>query len=128
MSAETEFLHQFQQLPVDEVQRIADKVELNHYKQILALEPPLQQCPICSHSITTAGVLRCGHVFCFACITDWLHRDYSCPLCRKMIVTDAHIVKVSSTLDDKLGAVVEHHVQYRSIIELEALSEMQSRN
>ncbi len=46
-------------------------------------------CKICFEDATTQGqarVTRCGHVFCFDCITKWTASGSSeCPLCRKAI-------------------------------------------
>lgn len=30
----------------------------------------------------TAVALDCNHVFCEECISEWLERDKTCPMCR----------------------------------------------
>jgi len=44
-----------------------------------------EECPVCQEGYSPAdevGVLRCGHCFHLACVTKWVHRSPSCPLCR----------------------------------------------
>ena len=47
------------------------------------IESPREHCPICMDTITTAGVIGCGHEFCFDCIHRWSNTENSCPLCKK---------------------------------------------
>jgi E3 ubiquitin-protein ligase RNF5 len=39
------------------------------------------KCPICLESLQQPVVTRCGHAFCWPCITEWLRRSNSCPVC-----------------------------------------------
>nr|VDD43562.1 unnamed protein product [Brassica oleracea]VDD43569.1 unnamed protein product [Brassica oleracea] len=42
-------------------------------------------CPICYESIANPGArigLECGHVYCKACIYQWIWRRTDCPTCR----------------------------------------------
>lgn len=41
-------------------------------------------CPICQDPIRSGVSLAvCGHVFCEECISEWLERDRTCPMCRR---------------------------------------------
>jgi hypothetical protein len=43
-----------------------------------------ESCVICqTERLTVSRRLRCGHCFCFRCITSWIHENPSCPLCRE---------------------------------------------
>ncbi|KAI8334677.1 WD40-repeat-containing domain protein [Chlamydoabsidia padenii] len=39
-------------------------------------------CPICKDVFTGAFVTRCGHSFCYSCITRHLDEQLNCPICR----------------------------------------------
>lgn len=39
------------------------------------------KCPICLESLQQPVVTHCGHVFCWPCISEWLRRSSSCPVC-----------------------------------------------
>lgn len=51
---------------------------------VLPAEPQRMKpnCPICIDVITECMALVCGHCFCKPCITAWLSRSNSCPICR----------------------------------------------
>lgn len=42
-------------------------------------------CPICYEKYANPVLLQCKHIFCEACITIWLDREQTCPLCRAKI-------------------------------------------
>ncbi|NWI53760.1 CHFR ligase, partial [Calyptomena viridis] len=45
-------------------------------------------CPICQDTRKdVASALPCQHRFCLGCILRWVHRNPSCPLCRRTIET-----------------------------------------
>jgi len=39
-------------------------------------------CAVCSHPMSDARNLRCGHVFCRSCALTWLFQRATCPTCR----------------------------------------------
>lgn len=42
-----------------------------------------QECHICLDTIQKPRKLICNHIYCDACITTWLTKNKSCPVCRK---------------------------------------------
>lgn len=58
--------------------------------QALAL-PPDELCPVCLDAMhemkngVLSRVRACGHTFCERCITRWLLRARSCPVCKMML-------------------------------------------
>ncbi|XP_029666413.1 RING finger and transmembrane domain-containing protein 2-like [Formica exsecta] len=45
-------------------------------------------CAICHEEYTTPVKLHCKHIFCETCVSTWLDRERSCPLCRASITDD----------------------------------------
>ncbi|XP_014228124.1 RING finger and transmembrane domain-containing protein 2 [Trichogramma pretiosum] len=45
-------------------------------------------CAICHEEYTLPVRLSCKHIFCEGCVTTWLDREKSCPLCRASITDD----------------------------------------
>ncbi|XP_014485183.1 PREDICTED: RING finger and transmembrane domain-containing protein 2-like isoform X2 [Dinoponera quadriceps] len=45
-------------------------------------------CAICHEKYSTPVRLHCKHIFCEMCISTWLDRERSCPLCRSSITDD----------------------------------------
>ncbi|XP_058810709.1 RING finger and transmembrane domain-containing protein 2-like isoform X2 [Phymastichus coffea] len=45
-------------------------------------------CAICHEEYSTPVRLYCNHIFCEGCVTTWLDRERSCPLCRASITDD----------------------------------------
>mmetsp|Transcript_61819 Transcript_61819/g.177936 ORF Transcript_61819/g.177936 Transcript_61819/m.177936 type:complete len:125 (+) Transcript_61819:236-610(+) len=44
-------------------------------------------CPICCTSMSNCELLRtiCGHLFHEGCLEKWLHRNPTCPVCRRCL-------------------------------------------
>lgn len=40
----------------------------------------------------------CGHMYCYACITDWMKKKPHCPQCRTKL-TKAKIIRIYPTLE-----------------------------
>ena len=48
-----------------------------------------ENCNIClESSIHETVILRCNHMFCYKCISEWFENDLICPTCRKDISND----------------------------------------
>ncbi|XP_015126106.1 E3 ubiquitin-protein ligase RNFT1 isoform X2 [Diachasma alloeum] len=45
-------------------------------------------CVICHEEYSTPVQLHCKHIFCEACVSIWLDRERTCPLCRSPITDD----------------------------------------
>uniref|UniRef100_A0A7N0VB30 RING-type domain-containing protein n=1 Tax=Kalanchoe fedtschenkoi TaxID=63787 RepID=A0A7N0VB30_KALFE len=42
-------------------------------------------CAICQEKIRTPILLRCKHIFCEDCVSEWFEREWTCPLCRALV-------------------------------------------
>jgi hypothetical protein len=55
-----------------------------------SLSPPMGSCPICWEQDEIAkSTLACGHSFHTACLSTWLARNPTCPLCRRVIAAES---------------------------------------
>ncbi|XP_072399935.1 uncharacterized protein [Diabrotica undecimpunctata] len=60
-------------------------------------------CTVCSELFIRGADIYftpCGHVFHFSCLTNWIKRTKSCPICRSS-VTEQNIYKVFFNIDDR---------------------------
>ncbi|KAJ7950147.1 RING finger and transmembrane domain-containing protein [Quillaja saponaria] len=42
-------------------------------------------CTICQEKMHVPILLRCKHIFCEDCVSEWFERERTCPLCRAMV-------------------------------------------
>lgn len=42
-------------------------------------------CAICQEKMHAPILLRCKHIFCEDCVSEWFERERTCPLCRALI-------------------------------------------
>ncbi|EOY34728.1 hypothetical protein QUC31_018284 [Theobroma cacao] len=45
-------------------------------------------CTICQEKMHAPILLRCKHIFCEDCVSEWFERERTCPLCRTLIKPD----------------------------------------
>ena len=50
-----------------------------------------EDCPICQVSPGN-GMSSCGHFFHVHCLYEWLNRNHTCPICRKIVFADLNII------------------------------------
>lgn len=54
-------------------------------------------CPICLQTIEDAFLTRCGHSFCYSCITTHLSNRNNCPSCGQYLTIDVLMPNVLLT-------------------------------
>ncbi|XP_051143698.1 uncharacterized protein LOC127260080 [Andrographis paniculata] len=42
-------------------------------------------CAICQEKMHSPIILRCKHIFCEDCVSEWFERERTCPLCRALV-------------------------------------------
>ncbi|XP_054791098.1 uncharacterized protein LOC129296536 [Prosopis cineraria] len=42
-------------------------------------------CAICQEKMHAPVLLRCKHIFCEECVSEWFERERTCPLCRALV-------------------------------------------
>ncbi|OIT03705.1 PREDICTED: RING finger and transmembrane domain-containing protein 2-like [Nicotiana attenuata] len=42
-------------------------------------------CAICQEKMNAPILLRCKHIFCEDCVSEWFDRERTCPLCRALV-------------------------------------------
>eukprot|EP01036_Dinobryon_divergens_P032354 gene32354-41920_t len=68
---------------------IQRRPEFGHYSTVEELNSPAFccDCPICFDSPLNKPItLGCNHSFCEVCISEWLDKEKSCPVCRSQVV------------------------------------------
>jgi peroxin-10 len=54
-----------------------------------------RKCTLCLEEMKDPAATQCGHVFCWACIGDWVREKPECPLCRRGVMAQ-HILPLRS--------------------------------
>ncbi|KAJ1424124.1 hypothetical protein B484DRAFT_451640 [Ochromonadaceae sp. CCMP2298] len=44
-----------------------------------------EECPICMELPSRPVTLDCNHAFCEVCISEWLNKEHTCPVCRAQV-------------------------------------------
>ncbi|KXG21658.1 RING finger and transmembrane domain-containing protein 2 isoform X2 [Sorghum bicolor] len=59
-----------------------------HYGSYATAEQVLaagDMCAICQEKMHVPVLLRCKHIFCEDCVSEWFERERTCPLCRALV-------------------------------------------
>ncbi|XWS56909.1 hypothetical protein CRYUN_Cryun09bG0126200 [Craigia yunnanensis] len=59
-----------------------------HYGSYASLEQVNEAgdlCAICQEKMQAPILLRCKHIFCEDCVSEWFERERTCPLCRAVV-------------------------------------------
>jgi hypothetical protein len=86
----------------------------------------LVTCSICNEILKSPLVSHCQHRFCSVCITQWLNKKSSCPICRNYLsitmmtndILSVNIINklaVKCCLSDKEGNACNHTTTYENI-------------
>jgi len=66
------------------------------------------QCAICNEVYINTVAVKCGHMFCEACMSTWMETKKSCPLCRTQVTAtfsckaiDSYVSKFIETFASK---------------------------
>eukprot|EP00051_Salpingoeca_urceolata_P031983 m.13765 g.13765 ORF g.13765 m.13765 type:complete len:209 (+) comp4651_c1_seq1:200-826(+) len=49
------------------------------------------ECNICLDTASEPVVTKCGHLYCWPCLHEWLERSKTCPVCKSCVTADAVI-------------------------------------
>lgn len=73
------------------------------------------KCPICLEGLQQPVVTRCGHVFCWPCIHEWLRRSQTCPVCHGQL-EERHLIPIYGQGDDAdLSSPPPPKPEYRNV-------------
>ena len=74
------------------------------------------ECPICLSNARLPVVTRCGHIFCWDCIKEWVNKKgkMECPTCKNGIKLNEVIKLYSGNNQEKKGEVDDRPQQERS--------------
>lgn len=66
---------------------IGHKLEFGHYSTLEEYDERRSSysCPICFEAPQKAVTLDCRHIFCEACICEWVDKEKTCPVCRSEV-------------------------------------------
>lgn len=59
-----------------------------HYGSYATAEQAIaagDMCAICQEKMHVPVLLRCKHIFCEDCVSEWFERERTCPLCRALV-------------------------------------------
>ncbi|KAJ1536824.1 hypothetical protein HK096_007448 [Nowakowskiella sp. JEL0078] len=89
-------------------------IQWEDIEQVLEVSAKPQNCPICLSPPVAAKITKCGHVYCFPCILQYLHLSESntamkwreCPICQELICARDLKSTVALTTSQNVDGVV----------------------
>jgi len=69
----------------------------------------MEECPICKDDKELI-ILNCGHKFCNECITTWLKKSSTCPMCRRVIDNEFECIFDEKFIND---CIKEYIIKYK---------------
>ena len=74
------------------------------------------ECPICLCNARLPVATKCGHIFCWECIKNWVNTKgrYECPVCKSGIKLNEVVKLYSGNNDVKQGEVDDRPQNERS--------------
>ena len=77
------------------------------------------ECPICLENARLPVATRCGHIFCWECIKNWVNikGKLECPQCKNGIKLEEVVKLYSGNSDLKQGEIDDRPTNQRSNVE-----------
>ncbi|MES1910333.1 MAG: hypothetical protein MHM6MM_002944 [Cercozoa sp. M6MM] len=72
----------------------------------VAIDVDEANCAICARPFSVPLTLRCRHRFCDSCISEWVRRSRTCPMCRAPVDADIASEEGSSDSEDASARTV----------------------
>ncbi|URE42672.1 RQC [Musa troglodytarum] len=70
-------------------------------------------CAICQEKMNVPILLRCKHIFCEDCVSEWFERERTCPLCRVLVKPAGLRIQVKMSEVDGSETINEKIHEYR---------------
>ncbi|XP_059627855.1 uncharacterized protein LOC132270686 [Cornus florida] len=61
------------------------EVQYGSYATLDQVNAAGDMCAICQEKMHAPVLLRCKHIFCEDCVSEWFERERTCPLCRALV-------------------------------------------
>lgn len=55
------------------------------WEDVVMIKTAVPNCPICLTEPTIPKCTKCGHIYCWTCILQYLQTNYKCPICYQYI-------------------------------------------
>lgn len=58
------------------------------WEQVAMIMTSIPNCPICLTEPTIPKCTKCGHIYCWTCILQYLQNNHKCPICFQYVASD----------------------------------------